>query len=183
MSFKTFRTCAMGALLALLCCGGMDTFDVAEEASATIEGASLFEQLAGDMGFGSFLNMDISQSQELKNQGVEKNQIDSVKLTTLTLTIADPPSGQDFSFLQELSFFVEAEGLPRKLIASRTSFPSGETSVAMTIEDVELAPYATAPSMNISAEVNGRRPSHQTTIKADMSLKVDVNVSGVACGG
>jgi hypothetical protein len=179
---KNVRLLATGAVLTLLCCGGIDNFDVTEESTTTIPGASLFEQLAGDMGFGSFMTMDLSQSEELKNQGVEKSQIDSARLTALTLTVTEPADGQDLTFMESLKFFVEAQGLERRLIASGGPFPAGENQVELALEDVDLAPYAVAPTMKVTAEVSGRRPKQQTSILARMTLNVDVNVSGVACG-
>ena len=169
-------------LAALGACGGLDTFDIAESSAATIQGASILEQIVGDVGFGGFLNMDISQSEEFKNQGVEKNQIDSVRLKTLTLTITNPPSGQDFTFLESLKFYAEAEGLARTLIATGGPFAAGSSSVGLDVEDVELAPYASAPSMNVTTEATGRRPGQDTTVDAAIVLTVDANVSGAVCG-
>ena len=40
---------------------------------------SLVEQLAGDVRFGGLVNFDITQNQELENQGVERHQIGSVE--------------------------------------------------------------------------------------------------------
>ena len=169
-------------ILFAITCGKLDTFDISQKSSASIQGASILEQLVGDIGFGGFLNMDISQNEELKNQGVKKNQIDSVHLKTVTLTITDPPSGRDFTFVESLKFYVESEGLERKLIASGGPFESGLTTVGLNIEDVELSSYAAAPSMNITTEATGRRPSQNTTIEATLALTVDVNVSGALCG-
>jgi hypothetical protein len=183
MGWRSIRAAGLGALLALLCCGGLDTFVVTEKASAVIPGASLFEQLAGDFGFGDFLDMDLSQNQELKNQGVEKGQLDSVRLISLALTVVEPASGQDFGFLEELRFYVETEGLPRLLIASGGPFPAGASRVELNLADVDMEPYATAPAMKVTTEATGRRPRQQTTIEAELQLEVDVDVSGVACGG
>src|SRR3954468_16655570 len=88
-------------LTVLVTCGGSSVtrISVSQTASANIPGATLLESLAGDVGFGGLANFDISQSQELKNQGVKKEQISSVKLTSLTLTVTSPANGQDFTFL------------------------------------------------------------------------------------
>ncbi|OGQ90355.1 MAG: hypothetical protein A2289_26415 [Deltaproteobacteria bacterium RIFOXYA12_FULL_58_15] len=181
---RALRYGTIALILAAITCGDIDKFTIEESSSTTIQGASLLEQLAGDLGFGGFLNMDISQNQELQNQGVEREQIDSVHIQSLTLTITDtPPEGRDFTFIDNLEFFVESQGLERKLIASGGPFAAGLTTVGLEVENVDLAPYAAAESMNITSEVTGRRPSKETTIDGKIVLEVDVNVSGALCGG
>lgn len=177
----TYLPCAF--LIGLITCDSVDNFTITESSTTTIEGATLLEQLVGDLGFGGFLNMDVSQNEELKNQGVERNQIDSVFVQSLTLTITDPPDGQDFTFIESLAFYVEAPGLDRKLIASGGPFEAGLKTVGMNVENVDLADYAAAESMDITTEVDGRRPDNTTTIRADIVLDVDVNVGGALCGG
>jgi len=171
-------------LVSLATCGKIDRFKITESSTTSVQGASILENFVGDIGFGGFLNMDISQNAELKNQGVKKSQIDSVFLSSLTLTITDPPQGQDFGFIDSLKFFVESEGLDRKLIASGGPFDAGLTTIGLNVENVDLADYAAAPAMKITTEVNGRRPAKTTSIKGDIVLDVDVNVSGaLGCGG
>lgn len=176
------RALVASALLALLCCGDLDRFEVAEESTATLPGATLLERLAGDVGFGGFLDMDLRESQELRNQGVEPHQIDSVRLSELSLSVA-APSGQDFTFLESLEFYVESAGLPRRRIARGGPFAAGAGRVDLELDDVELAPYAAAESMSITTEATGRRPPQSTTINAALRLQIDVDVTGAACGG
>ncbi|MEL6543532.1 MAG: hypothetical protein AAFQ82_02835 [Myxococcota bacterium] len=110
------------SVFSALTCGGLDTFSITESASTTVSG-SVLGQLTS-LGFGGFLDLDISENSELQNQGVERNQIDSVKLRMLTLTVTDTLQGQNFDFLSEVSFFVEAPGLERILLASGSGFES-----------------------------------------------------------
>ena len=176
---------ALGGLVLLtaLTCAGLDTFSDEEEADTTIPGASLLEQLVGDIGFGGVANMDLSQSQALQNQGVSRNQIDSVRVTSLALTITSPASGADFTFLNSLSFFVEAPDVARQRIAHGGPFPTGASNMTLDLDGLDLAPYAAASSMSITTEVNGHSPSEATTIHATMDLEIDVNVTGALCGG
>lgn len=180
---KAARWAALGVVLAFLACGGgIDTFEVTQDSTATIPQGSILEQLLGDIGFGDLIAFDISQTQEFKNQGAKKSEIDSVHLTLLRLEIVDPPTGEDFTFLDSLDFYVEAEGLPKVRIASGGPFTAGDTVVDLVLDDVDLAPYATAPSMDITTDASGHRPDTDITIQGTIKFVVDVNVSGVVCG-
>ncbi len=181
---KHFRPTYFGLLLLLgaITCGGLDHFQVKKSSTTTVASGSVVEQLVGSLGFGDLATFNIADAQEFKNQGVDKNDIDSVKLNQLTLTITSP-SGADFTFLDELSFYVEGGSLPKKRIAHGGPFQAGLSTVGLDVDDVELKDYAILPSMSITTEVVGRRPAQDTTVEARIVLDVDVNVSGVLCGG
>ncbi|MDF1561728.1 MAG: hypothetical protein P1V51_01720 [Deltaproteobacteria bacterium] len=164
-------------------CGGIDRIRIRETATAEIPPSTLLENLVGDLGFSQFATLDLSQNQELQNQGIEKHQIDHVYLQELALQITAPPSGQDFTFIDRLEFFVESDGLPTELLAAGGPFAADLTAVNLDVEDVDLAPYVTAPSMAITTQVQGRRPRERTTIEASLRFQVDVNVGGLVCGG
>jgi hypothetical protein len=166
----------------LVTCGGLTRVSATQTATATIPGGSLLDVVTGDLGFGNLGNFDISQSQEFKNQGIKREQINSVKLKSLTLTITSPANGQDFTFLQSLAFFVEAPGVEKKEIARGGPFTAGAKEVSLTLLDVELAPYATATSMTFTTTANGKKPGSTTTVEAKVILDADVNVAGVICG-
>lgn len=176
------RAVAFSLLFACTTCDGIDNFQVDETSRAVIPGATLLEQLTS-VPFAGFGNIDLSQNTDLKNQGATKDNIDSVKISALSMTVVAPASGQDFTFLTSLKFYVESPGQPRLLIASGGPFPEGASKVELTLEDVDLKPYATAETMSITTEANGRRPPQETTVDAAISLDVDVNVGGALCGG
>ncbi len=178
---NTSRKVVIVLLMGLLVtCGGLTKVSATQTATATIPGGSVLDLLTGDIGFGNLGNFDITQSQEFKNQGVKREQINSVKLRTLTITA--PANGQDFTFLQSLAFFVEAPGVPKKEIAHGGPFAIGAKEISLTVLDVELAPYATAASMTFTTTANGKKPKVDTTIEAKVILDADVNVAGVLCG-
>ena len=169
-------------LISLATCSGLDNFQITESSESTVSGATIFERLIGDLGFGDWLNLDLTQNEKLANQGVEGHQLDTVYLHSLTLTITEGHRDQDFSFIESIDFFANGPGLEKKLIARGSSFATGIKSVGLEIESVNLAPYASANSMTITTDVDGHRPDHQTTIRAEIVLDIDVNVAGVLCG-
>ncbi len=180
---NTSRIAVVAVLICLLVtCGGLTRVTVSQSATATIPGATLLELLTGDIGFGNLGNFDITQSQEFKNQGIKREQINSVKLKSLTLTITAPANGQDFTFLESLSFFIEAPGQTKKEIARGGPFAKDAKEIALTVLDVELAPFAAATSMTFTTTARGNKPKSTTTVEAKVVLEADANVAGIICG-
>jgi hypothetical protein len=170
-------------LLALITCGGLDTFDVEESATTTIQGAGVLGvALNQALGFTGFDNIDISDSNEFENQGVTKDDVDSVKVQAITLRVTSPTNG-NFDFLESIEFYVDAAGLPKKLIALRDNIPDGQSEIELDVRDIELRDYVVKDAMSITAQGSGEVPVDDTTIKADVVMAVDVNVDGVLCGG
>jgi hypothetical protein len=181
MARIVLRGVASLLLLALATCDSVDNFTISEKSQTMIEGKSALQTVLGNVGFGQFLDLDITQNATLKNQGVSKDQIDAVHVTRLTLAI-QTPAGEDFTFLTSLEFFVTAQGLEKKRIASGGPFPEGTSRIDLMLDDVDLQPYVVAPSMDITTEARGQPPDQDTTIEAEIELDVDVNVGGAVCG-
>lgn len=157
-------------------CGGIDNFDVPIDAKATIPAGTVLDQLLDPLSFGGLESIDLSQ--DLKNQGVAKSDVDSVQLQTFSLSIS-APAGQTFDFMDSVSFFVETEGQPKALVAKLDPVPQGAAKIDLGVESgLELAPYVIAPSMRMTTSVVGKRPMEQTTIAAHLVLDIDVNVTG-----
>lgn len=164
------------ALGLLTGCSGIDNFDVPIDAKATIPAATILDQLLDPLSFGAFESIDLSQ--DLKNQGVSKSDVDSVHLQAFSLAI-EAPAGQTFDFMESVSFSVETDGQPKSVVAKLDPVPKGATKIELGVESgLELAPYVIAPSMRMTTSVVGKRPMQQTTIAAHLVLDVDVNVTG-----
>lgn len=167
-------------LVALLagCQGSLFHITIEESSEAVVPGASILETLAGDMGFGDFVSMDLTEAGELQNQGVEPGDIEDVRLTDFRLTAADP-AGADLSFLSSMDLLVSAPDLPEITVASQTGFPEGESEVVFDLMDEDLTAYVVSEAMTISTAVSGRRPPEETTVRADFALRVGVTGQGV----
>lgn len=170
---------AMVIAMTWAACQGLSTIALEGSATTTVEEGSILEELIGDIGFDEFLEMDLMQSQELRNQGVEPGDVREVYLTSFTLTAESPPGG-DLSFLESMSLYVESDGLDRVRIAHADDFPEGQAEVVFELDDVDLTAYATAPSMTITTEVTGHRPDETTEVRADYIIDVVVTAQG-AC--
>ena len=124
-----------------------------------------------------FSNLDFSQNQDFQNQGITKEQVGSVKLSSLQLKVS-APSDQDFSFLDTVEFYAKT-GDREVLIASKQNIAvlglkAPYPVLTLDLKNVELQPFVTAPSMSISVRGTGRMPSQEVRLMADVKLQVTV---------
>lgn len=183
MTSRSLFVALAGLALGTLSCEAasqIDDFDITRKAETNIQGSVLTQVLA-PLGFTGLSDMDLSNSAEMQNQGVKANQIDSIKLTLLRLKVTKPAT-QDLTFFNSVKFYAEAQGLPKKLVAQGGPFTKGQGQVDLQLTGEELKPYVTAAKMSLSTEVNGHAPAQDTTLEATVTLRVDVNVSGVVTG-
>lgn len=173
------KTLAAAAVVFAACSGKLLTINIEQESSIVIEQGTLLENLVGQFGFSEFTNLDITDNQELQNQGVAPGDITDVYFRTFKLT-ATAPGGADLSFIENLEFYVEADGLDRVLVASQSDFPAGQASVDLNLEDVDLTAYVVSESMDLTTEVRGGRPDADTTVLAEFSIDVGATAQG-AC--
>jgi hypothetical protein len=168
MRWMHFRGAVAAAGLVLAGCN--PTFDVKVESESTIRSGTILQNILGD-AFGSFVNMDLSQSSDFKNTGVGKEDVERVRLRKLTLTITAPESA-DFDFLSSIRFFVESGELPRVRVADKGQVARGVRVVELDVVDAELQPYVTAPRMSLTTEANARAPTRDTVVKAEAVFAV-----------
>jgi hypothetical protein len=178
------RRTALFALCLLLltfasCDGTLIVIEVDEETTTTVEPGTILEELIGDLGLDGFLDMDITASSELQNQGVEPGDISSVALTLFELEVLSPDGG-DLSFLDSVELYEEAPDLPEVRVASAMDFPDGEGRVVFDLDAVDLTDYVVSQSMTFSTEIAGHRPDETTEIRAHFVLDVGVTTQG-AC--
>ena len=160
-------------------CGKLTTFPITEKADTTVQGGGIAAMLLSSIPFSGFTNMDLTQNDTLKNQGVKKNQISSVKLTKATLTVTSP-SGQTLDFISSLKFVAQTSGVADAEVAHGTDFSGASTD--LTPDGAELKPYVTADSMTISTDASGQLPPNDTTIHAELSFDVQVDLVGAVTG-
>ena len=161
------------------CEGALFHVTIDDSGTTTVPAASPLEPVLGDLGFGDFVNMDLTSASELENQGVAPGDISSVRFTDFTLT-ALSPEGADLSFLSSIAVYAEAPGLDQVLIASQDDFPDGAEVVDMVLEDVDLTDYVVSESMTITTDVSGQRPSEETEVEAAFAIRVGVTSQGCA---
>jgi hypothetical protein len=156
-------------------CNPTIDFDVPIESTTTIAGGGLLPDLLGAFGLGDLASLDLEASREFENNDVRKEQVVGARLTLLRLTLV---SGDDsFDFLDSLAFSVAAPDLPKERVASKT-IGDGVTTFECDLDDLELAPYVRAPSLELSSAVEGRQPADDTTIQIELNFAVKAEVIG-----
>lgn len=173
------RSLLYGFALWIACSAKVYTLDVSDSAEVVVEQGTILEDLLGDMGFEEFVSMDITASEELRNQGVAPGDIRDVFLVSFSLS-AVSPSGADLSFMERMDIYVEAPGLSRALVASADAFPEGQARVDFEMQNLDLTPYAVSQSMTFSTDVTAHRPDADTTVRADFAVEVGFTGQG-AC--
>jgi hypothetical protein len=167
---------SLAALVGLTMCANIDNIDIATAGKVVVPKATLIETVLGGLAFGGFDSVDFSQ--DFKNQGVSKDDVDSVHLRTMTLLVEAPASG-NFDFITSVRFFAKAEGLDKIELGSMESIPKGKRQLDLAVNtEVELKPYVVAPRMQILSEITGSRPGEETTVAAAVVLDVDIHVPG-----
>lgn len=159
----------------MLGCGALPIyFDVQSEGKTTIQKGTLLEQLSAGFGFDGFSSFDIAETQEFKNNNTQKDLVKEAKVKTLTMKITGPDS-QNFDFLEEISFFVEAPGQTKKRIATKT-VPKGVKEFTLDLDNVDLTPFIKADSIKITTEAKGKRPNNDTTVQAIIVITIGAGV-------
>lgn len=158
-------------------CDALFHIDVDGTSASTIPAATPFEVVLGEIGFGEFVQMDLTEASELQNQGVEPGDISTVVFTTLSLE-ATSPAGADLSFIDRIEMWVEADGLDPVRVASQDEFPVGQAQVELDLDEVDLTEFVVSRSMTITTDVTGSRPEDSTTVEAYYALDIGVTKQG-----
>jgi hypothetical protein len=178
MSRSSLAVLSAASLVAFSCGGcGSPSFDVTVKGSSTVPGAPGLLQLINDLGpLSGFSDIHLDQSQEFKNQGVSKSQVQSVKVVGLTLQITAPDT-QDFSFLKSVQFYASAPNVAETLIAEKSGIDTlglqaPKPTLTLEVKDAELVQYLTADSMSIRAAATGHQPDQDTTLEAKVTVRI-----------
>lgn len=173
------RNVLLAASLAasLAACGTeLDQFEVPVEGATTVQGSPLPAEISGALPpIAGFTKIQLTDSQEFKNQGVSADDIDEVKLTELVLEVQDPADG-NLDFMDKVEFWAEAPGQEKIKIAEKQQMPDGERRVSLDVSGVDLKPYVVSEEMTVSTVVDGTLPAEDTKVGVKAVFLVDVAV-------
>ena len=154
-------------------CGGIDTFLLTHLATSTVPGAAQAPQLAGSLDFGAFHPAD---NPDLA--GVQRSEIDSIRIQQVWLQVIDPANGQDLTFLKAIDVYVSATDQPPRLAATGAAFGKGVNPTQLKHAGADLTDFALAEEMRIRADAQGTAPKQTTTLRAEVEMLVDVVILG-----
>jgi hypothetical protein len=155
--------------LAALGCEPAIEFDVDLSGQTEVQG-SLVGNVLSALDFAGFGTLDFSSTEEFENNDVTREHVKAARLTALELTVVQPAGG-NLDFIDELSFFAEAEGQDKVKVASAT-VPDGVQNVQLEPEDVDLGPYVRSESMALTTEADARPPNEDTTLEANLTVHI-----------
>jgi|TARA_R100000544_G_C2211735_1_gene52361 hypothetical protein len=117
---------------------------------------------------------------EFESNDTRKDLIESIKLKKLTLNLRTPVSG-NFNFLNEITIFIKADGLPEQVIASASDIPEDNLrSIDIETENVELKAYIKKDSYSLRVRTTTDRiisEDHEIDIRT--VFRVDAKILGI----
>jgi hypothetical protein len=160
-------------------CSPAVTFDVTQTGEALAARGTFLQCKLAALDIGQFSDIQFDDTQEFENQGVEREDVESVHLTDLKMRVKSP-EGKDMSYLSRVTFFAEADGVERVQVGDQTSFPAGAGTVSFTLSGAELKPYVVAPSMRITTEVSADGcPSEDQTLEITAVFQFEATARGI----
>jgi len=85
----------------------------------------------------------------------------------------------DLSFLDTVTISVAAPGLMQEVVAVSEGGFDGPGPFALTLMDVDLAPYIETGAMSLPASLVGMTPEQDTQLHVDWSVVLGVTAQGV----
>jgi hypothetical protein len=187
-----------GALVAFVICGlagcpQLTTFTVPADSEIEVPGAPIVggNPLVPEQVFpGELLSQALSEAlqQSFDTQGYDKDAVDSLQLTVLSMTVVDAEENgravRGLGFLASLAVSIGAEGVAPVVVAQSAegAFDGtpGPASYDVPCTGAELRDvFAGSDALTMSADVEtANPPSFNTTVRFHSELTVQVNVFG-----
>jgi hypothetical protein len=132
-----------GSRLVLATLGCLFTCHDAHHFNAQFDGTATLSAYSSpsSLDFGSLDALDLLAHPQLSSQGIGREQLSSVTLSTLALRIDQPKAHQDLGFISNVSVYLSSNGEQGPLIAQGESFEPGLRLASLEVLDVELKPF------------------------------------------
>lgn len=162
--FVRLRELMGAAALLGMGCDGIASVEV----ERTSMGVIFADEEPNEIDFGEFDN----------DENITEDDIASAHLTGVVIDVIEPEGG-DLSFADRVDVYIDAPGLPRRLLASQDRFPVGESRIVLRSAGLELEPYVIADSLHFTAIIDGEAPDEDVLVRAKARLDVAVTAEGV----
>ncbi len=181
-------------VVALAGCESLTTIKVPAESEIEVPGSAAIlpgnplvpEQVFPSDAISQALAQSIAQS--FDTAGYDKDAVDSLKLTQLTMTVTEPNEGNNqvrgLGFLEKLTISLAAEGVDAVVVAESDEGvfdgDPGPTEYDMPLTENELKQvFVAGDQMDMSADLEpSDPPNFATTVLFETELTIVVNVFG-----
>ena len=148
---------------------GLDVveFDVVE--TGGVGGAAL--------NFPGMANFSTGLGRALSDKDVDPDDVDSMKVLEVSLRMNSQGGlTRDLSFIEDMEFSAEAEGIPTARIAFQAAIGEGIREVQFQVEDdLELKPYLEAGNMAIKVQAT-LNPPPPDLVELEVTFKIRVDI-------
>ncbi len=113
-----------------------------------------------------------------ENNNTNKDLVEEARLTKMTLSVESPANGT-FSFMQSVEIYIQADGLPEVLIASKQNVPP-EKTIELDVVDRNLVEYVKKDQLEFRVKTVIDEILLETyTIKVRSEFFIDAKILGV----
>ncbi|MBM1104789.1 hypothetical protein JQC67_01440 [Aurantibacter crassamenti] len=122
---------------------------------------------------------ETNSESKFESNDTRKDLIEEIKLTELQLVITSPDD-TDFSFLESIEVYIDADGLDEIKIASKYEVPESGSTLDLDVSDVDLKEYIKKDSYNLRLNtVTDEAMSQDHDINVKSTFFVDAKILGL----
>jgi hypothetical protein len=120
-----------------------------------------------------------NSEQRFQDEGIESAWIESIKLSSLKITIT-APAGEDFSFLENISMYMNTDGQPEVLIADKVAVPENAgNSIQLEVKGADLYPYISQNDFTLKTSITtDETVTQDVDFRTDMVIEVKATIPG-----
>jgi len=157
------------------CANPPDVIEVPMQMPLLVQGG-----LSGALVSGSLPGAGQTLTRSLGDQGVSPDQVDSITLSALKLSLLSPHctglAGCDLSFIQSLTFSARAGPSSQPLLLGRLDNPPAQSAIEIPRESAELGPLL-SDQLALEATLSpATRPIQNVELQVDAVLRVDLKI-------
>lgn len=120
-------------------------------------------------------NISTEQSSKLSAQNTAQSLVDQIKLTRFNISaVSSGTVSANLDYLKSLTLYIKASNVGEELVASKSNIPTGQTSVAMDLQDVNIKNFIFQDNIQFKVvatfDVSTTTPSQ--TLKLDQTVHV-----------
>jgi len=162
----------IAGLLFFSSCKKLTEFSVSDSAEFTVPATT-----ALGVPINNTTSVSTSSNLEFKTNGADAKNVKEIRLSNLKLTIVDPPS-EDFSFLNSIHIYIQADGMPETEIAYLDNISSSTGSVLdLVTTGAVLDDYINKENYSLRIKtVTDETLIQDIVIRSDMTFRVQAKI-------